>query len=65
MYQVKLSEVGKGEFIKRTSNAKKVYVKGDYVREGGWNRYSLQEFEDWNHEIFLKGSTLVYVGFTY
>jgi hypothetical protein len=53
----------KGEYFKRKPDAKSIYVRGEYVREE--KKYSCYDTEDINREIFLKGDTVVYVGFTY
>ena len=65
MKQVKLNTLPKGEFIKRAETTSKVYIKGDYIREDGYNRYSCEDTEDMNREVFIKGTALVWVGFTY
>ena len=65
MEQVQLKDVKKGEFIRRKADAQPTFVRGAYVRYDGWNRYSLTDFYDTNREIFLKGTTKVWVGFTF
>ena len=65
MEQVQIKDVKKGEFIRRKADAKTTFVRGDYVRYEGWNRYSLTDFYDINREIFLKGTTKVWVGFDF
>jgi hypothetical protein len=62
---VQLKDVSKGDWIKRSLNTRKVYRKSHYVRDEGFNRYSCDDVEDINREIFLKGGTIVWVGFTY
>ena len=64
MEEVQLKDVKKGEFIRRKPDAKTTYIRGNYVRYEGWNRYSLLEWFG-SKEIFLKGSTKVWVGFTF
>ena len=61
-----LSEVKKGDFIKRNSSGK-VYVKGGYVRDWGTGdpRYSCTNADDMNIEVFWKPDMIVWVGFTY
>jgi len=59
----KLSDLKKGEFFKRKPTARKVYTKGEYDR--GSKRYGCEDYEAVGSEIFLKGDTLVYVGFDY
>jgi len=59
----KLSDLKKGEFFKRKPTARKVYTKGEYDR--GSKKYGCEDYEAVGSEIFLKGDTLVYVGFDY
>ena len=67
-----IKTVKRGEFIKYASAyAVTVYVRGAWVsnKDGQWSdgkgRYSCQQYEDWNREIFMKKTALVWVGFTY
>ena len=59
----KLSDLKRGEFFKRKPDARKVYTKGEYDR--GSKRYGCEDYEAAGSEIFLKGDTMVYVGFDY
>ena len=59
---VKLSTVKKDEFLRMKVGAKKTYIRGDYVRE--LQKYSILNWEGADERL-VKGSTLVYVGFTY
>ena len=63
MNQVKLNEVKPGEYVKRKADSKTVFVKGAYDKST--KAFSLTDTEDISREVFLKSSTLVYVGFTY
>ena len=63
MQTTTLKQAPEGEYVKRTATAKTVYIRGAY--DAGTKRYSLVDTEDINREIFLKGETLVYVGFDY
>jgi hypothetical protein len=63
MNQVKLNEVKPGDYVMRKPDSKTVFVKGAYDK--GSKAFSLTDTEDMNREIFLKSSTLVYIGFTY
>ena len=67
--KIKVSKVKKGEFIKKTADSTKVFIRGEFIRDGGWadgkGRYSLQDTEDMNRETFIKGDKIVFVGFTY
>jgi hypothetical protein len=59
----KLSDLKKGEYIKRKADARKVYRKGDYIRSE--KKFSCMDTDDISREILLKGDTMVYVGFDY
>jgi hypothetical protein len=59
----KLSDLKKGEYIKRKADSRKVYRKGDYVRSE--KKFSCMDTDDISREILLKGDTMVYVGFDY
>lgn len=67
MEYIEISKVRKGDYVKRSPDAKTVYIRGVFVR--GWSdgkgRYSLTDTDDYNREIFVKGGKKVYVGFTY
>ena len=68
MKEVQLKDLPKSTrynptFFKRTPDANKEWTKEHYVRDEGWNRYSCGDPYDINHEIFLKGSTKVYVNY--
>jgi hypothetical protein len=63
MQVVNAKDCPKGEFVKRQSNAKKVYIRGEYNREK--KAYSFTDFEDINREIFVAGWTTVYIGFDF
>ena len=70
MKLVQLKDVKKGEYIRLTNPAKTTYIRGDYNRIGpkkwqGSNKYSVINFDDMNKERCLKGSTKVWVGFTF
>ena len=61
-----IKNLKKGEFFKRLIKGQpsaKVYIKGDYDR--ATKTYSAIEYEDVNHEIFLKANTKVNYGFTF
>ena len=59
----RLSNIKKGTYVKRKKDSITVYVKGGYDR--ATKTYCLSDTLDFNREIFLKGSTLVDVDFTY
>jgi len=60
---VKINDCKLGEFLKRKSDSKTVYQRGQYDR--GTKRYSIIDTEDHCRELFLKSSTMVVIGFTY
>jgi len=60
---VRLDTVKKGDYIKRKADATTIYRKGHYDRSA--KRYYLSDVYDMNREIALKGSTMVFIGFTY
>ena len=59
----KLSDLKKGEFFTRKADARKVYRKGDYDRTE--RKFECDDTNDISRAIYLKGDTLVYVGFDY
>lgn len=62
----KLKDLKKGEFIRPIRNGKaiqKVYIKGNYDK--ATKTYSLIDYEDINHEIFMKGNKEVLAGFIF
>ena len=63
--EVLLKDVKKGDFFRRKPDANTTFMKGDYFRDGGFNKYGASDAEDMNREIFLKGNTKVWVDFTY
>lgn len=60
---IKLKDIPFGMVFKRKPDSKKVLIRGNYVRYDGLNRYSCTSWDDMCDEIFVKGDTLVYVGF--
>ena len=64
MDTAQIKDIPRGEYFRRTSTSAKVYIRGEYIR-GTTRRYSCMDTEDANREIFLKGTTVVVVGFTY
>ena len=63
MEQTEIKNLKKGEFIKRKADSKKVYIKGDYDR--ATKSYSCIDYENINHEIFIKANKIVFYGFTF
>lgn len=63
-HAVQLKDVPKGEYFKRKQYTSKVYVRGEYYRDT--KKYQCDSCEDiWGNGIQLKGTTIVYIGFTY
>ena len=60
---VPLRELKAGTFFRRKPNAAKVYVRGEYLP--GEKIFSCIDYGDINREMFLKGSTPVFVGFCF
>ena len=58
-----VSTLKRGEYIKRKADSKTVYIRGAY--DAPSKTYSLIDAEDACREIFVKGSLMVFVGFTY
>ena len=63
MHAITLRDAKPGEFVKRTADAKTVYVKGAYDR--ATKRFTLTDWDDANHEIFVKADKTVFVGFDF
>ncbi len=62
---VRLDSLTRGEYLRRKADSKKTYTRGEYVRDDGLNRYACDDCDDISRSIYLKGSTMVFVGFTY
>jgi hypothetical protein len=57
------STIKKGEYVKRNSDAKKVYRMAGYCR---FNKaYQLDDETDISRAIYVKGTVALFVGFTY
>ena len=52
-----------GEYFKRKPDSKQVYIRGEYDKST--RSYSCGKSEDISAGMYLKGSTEVYIGFTY
>lgn len=63
MHALPLRDVKPGEFVRRKQDAKTTYVKGAYDR--ATKTYSLTDFDDFNREIFVKATAVVWVGFDF
>ena len=60
---IKLKDVKPGEFVTSKPNTNNVYTRAEYNRE--LKKYCLNDYNDISRCIYLKGDTLVYIGFTY
>lgn len=63
MRQVAIKDVKQGEFIRRKEDSKKTYTRGEYCRD--LKRFECNDESDISRAIYLKGSTMVWVDFTY
>lgn len=63
MTPVLLKNVKRGEFIRRKRDSGKTYIRGEYDRE--FKRYVCDDTSDISKSMLLRGSTIVFVGFTY
>ena len=63
MQSIKLKDAPLGEFVKRKPDAKGVYTRGEFDRTT--KRYTLIDEMDISREVYLKGETIVYIGFDY
>jgi hypothetical protein len=61
--QVPLRSVKVGDFFRRKADSKKTYIRQSYIRDG--KVFECDDTDDISRAIYLKGSTLVFVGFTY
>ena len=65
METLKITNVKEGEYFKKKQNSNKTYIKGAYIRDEGLNKYSCIDWDNINREIYLKGDSTVYIGFTF
>jgi hypothetical protein len=63
MQNIILRNVKPGDYVKRKSDSKAVYIKGDYDRTT--KSFELVDVEDINRVIYIKATKPVYIGFTY
>ena len=59
----RLKDLPKGEFVKKTPGSKKVYVKGNY--DSSSRRFLLDDYNDIDSGVYVKGSAEVWAGFEY
>ena len=60
---IKVKDLPAGEFFKRKPDAKKVYVREDYIRSE--KKFVCVDWNDICKELFIKGDTIVYTGFEF
>jgi hypothetical protein len=60
---VAIQHVTKGDYVKRKTDSKAVYIKGDYCRIA--KAYELRDADDINRSIYVKPDKVVVIGFTY
>lgn len=60
---VPVESIKKGEYVRRKADANKTYVRGSY--DPSTKRYSLEDADDMNREVWVKKGTKLFVGFTY
>jgi hypothetical protein len=59
-----IKELKAGEYFMRKADSKKVFTRAEYCRDT--KKYQCDDHSDvWGNGLQLKGSTVVYVGFTY
>tara|TARA_R110000751_G_scaffold9289_5_gene35234 strand:+ start:199 stop:441 length:243 start_codon:yes stop_codon:yes gene_type:complete len=60
---MQLKDVPTGTYLKRTPTAKAVYERAEYDHAS--KRFIVEDCSDISKIMYLKGTTTVYVGFTY
>ncbi len=60
---MQIKDVKQGEFVRRKPDSKKTYIRREY--DQSTKKYTLEDFEDINRCLYLKGSTEVHVGFDF
>ena len=63
MQTITIKNVKPGDYVKRKSDSKAVYIKGDYDRTT--KSFELQDVEDINRCVYVKADKIVVIGFTY
>lgn len=63
MKKAKIKDLPKGEYIKRTATATKIYKRGAYDRT--YKKYRIDDTDDISKDLLIKGDTVVFYGFTY
>ena len=63
MEQIALKNTKPGELIRRKPDSKVTFVRGAYDRAE--KKYELQDWDDFCRFVYLKGSTIVWIGFNF
>ena len=63
MKKIKISEVKKGDYIKRKIDSKAVWIRDDFERSA--KKYMITDTDDIGRSMLLKGSTEVFIDFEY
>lgn len=63
MQNITLKSVKPGDFVKRKSDSKAVYIKGAYDRTT--KSFELIDTDDINKVVYVKSDKIVFIGFTY
>lgn len=58
-----IKAVKNGEYIKRSADAKRVYIRGQYCRAN--RAYECMAADDINKTIYIKPEKIIFFGFTY
>jgi hypothetical protein len=63
MTPIKIQDVKKGDFIRKTPTAKKTFIKESFCR---FNKaYEVQDYSDINNWQYLKKNKIVYINFDF
>lgn len=63
MQNITLKSVKPGDYVKRKSDSKAVYIKGAYDRTT--KSFELIDTDDINRVVYVKSDKIVFIGFTY
>jgi|TARA_R110000764_G_scaffold207838_1_gene293430 hypothetical protein len=58
-----LSDLNVGDYFKLSLEAKRIYIKGEYLKED--KRFRCEDAEDISRERFLKPDSVVFTAFEY
>jgi hypothetical protein len=61
----KLADVQINDFIMRKPNSNTVFIKEKNSYDRSTKRFCVSDTMNINRSLYLKGSTIVYIGFTY